>query len=261
MRASAGRERRARPVRPRRPGADARLRRRPRLNRPSRAGRPMSACCPARNCRPTAAALNNLAGRAWCVTAQLGQIGALADAYIADLSSKNWLAAGGDENRVVLHQASRGRRLRRDADGRLLRHHQDRRRRTARLSGLRHHSRRRVRRAIGRARPPLEPRRNDHSPYRCALSGAEGRGPCGLHSLCDGGRSVARGGAGDPEGPARSGRRHHRTGLSVFSDPMAEGPPIQKAAIRGLAAGFGLRSTMDLAQANSARATTPRPSC
>lgn len=45
--------------------------------------------------------LNNLAGRAWCVTAQLGQIGALADAYIADLSSKNWLAVGGDENRVV----------------------------------------------------------------------------------------------------------------------------------------------------------------
>ena len=46
-------------------------------------------------------ALNNLAGRAWCVTAQLGQIGALADAYIADLETKGWLAAGGDENRVV----------------------------------------------------------------------------------------------------------------------------------------------------------------
>ena len=45
--------------------------------------------------------LNNLAGRAWCVTAPLGQIGALADAYIADLASKTWLAAGGDENRVV----------------------------------------------------------------------------------------------------------------------------------------------------------------
>ena len=28
-----------------------------------------------------------------------------------------------------------------------------------------------------------------------------------------------------------------------FSDPMAEGPPIQRAAIRGMAAGFGLRST------------------
>lgn len=46
--------------------------------------------------------LNNLAGRAYCVTAQLGQIGALADAYIADLETKGWLAAGGDENRVVL---------------------------------------------------------------------------------------------------------------------------------------------------------------
>jgi tryptophan synthase alpha chain len=33
-----------------------------------------------------------------------------------------------------------------------------------------------------------------------------------------------------------------------FSDPMAEGPPIQKAALRGLKAGFGLRSTMDLAR-------------
>ena len=45
--------------------------------------------------------LNNLAGRAWCVTAPLGQVGALADAYIADLATKGWLAAGGDENRVV----------------------------------------------------------------------------------------------------------------------------------------------------------------
>jgi hypothetical protein len=46
--------------------------------------------------------LNNMAGRAWCVTAPLGQVGALADAYIADLATKGWLAAGGDENRVVL---------------------------------------------------------------------------------------------------------------------------------------------------------------
>lgn len=50
---------------------------------------------------PDCGALNNLTGRAWCVTAQLGQIGALADGYIADLASKGWLAAGGDENRVV----------------------------------------------------------------------------------------------------------------------------------------------------------------
>lgn len=50
---------------------------------------------------PDCGGLNNLAGRAWCVTAPLGQVGALADAYIADLATKNWLAAGGDENRVV----------------------------------------------------------------------------------------------------------------------------------------------------------------
>jgi hypothetical protein len=46
--------------------------------------------------------LNNLAGRAWCVTAPLGQVGALAEAYIANLETQGWLAAGGDENRVVL---------------------------------------------------------------------------------------------------------------------------------------------------------------
>lgn len=50
---------------------------------------------------PDCGGLNNLAGRAWCVTAPLGQVGALAEAYIADLETKGWLAAGGDENRVV----------------------------------------------------------------------------------------------------------------------------------------------------------------
>ena len=34
-----------------------------------------------------------------------------------------------------------------------------------------------------------------------------------------------------------------------FSDPMAEGPPIQKAALRGLKAGFGLGATLELARA------------
>ena len=32
----------------------------------------------------------------------------------------------------------------------------------------------------------------------------------------------------------------------AFSDPMAEGPPIQRAALRGLKAGMTLRSTLDL---------------
>jgi hypothetical protein len=45
--------------------------------------------------------LNNLAGRAFCITAPLGQIGALADAYIADFGTRGWLPAGGDDNRVV----------------------------------------------------------------------------------------------------------------------------------------------------------------
>ena len=57
---------------------------------------------------PDCGGLNNLAGRAWCVTAPLGQVGALADAYIADLATKNWLAAGGDENRVVLIKRREG---------------------------------------------------------------------------------------------------------------------------------------------------------
>ncbi|NBB52394.1 tryptophan synthase subunit alpha [Rhizobium sp. CRIBSB] len=34
-----------------------------------------------------------------------------------------------------------------------------------------------------------------------------------------------------------------------FSDPMAEGPPIQRAALRGLKAGLTLRGTLDLATA------------
>lgn len=38
---------------------------------------------------------------AFCVTAQLDQIGALADAYTAHLSTLNWLAADGDDNRVI----------------------------------------------------------------------------------------------------------------------------------------------------------------
>ena len=43
-----------------------------------------------------------------------------------------------------------------------------------------------------------------------------------------------------------------------FSDPMAEGPPIQRAALRGMAAGLTLRGTMDLAKAfREADADTP----
>ena len=66
------------------------------------------ALLPGAQLSPDCGGLNNLTGRAWCVTAPLGQVGALADAFIADLATKGWLAAGGDENRVVLIKRREG---------------------------------------------------------------------------------------------------------------------------------------------------------
>ncbi len=45
--------------------------------------------------------LYDLAGKAFCVTAPLASIGALAEAYIAHFETQGWIAAGGDDNRVV----------------------------------------------------------------------------------------------------------------------------------------------------------------
>lgn len=50
---------------------------------------------------PDCGNLYGLAGKAFCVSAPLSGIGALAEAYVADLQTKGWLPAGGDENRVV----------------------------------------------------------------------------------------------------------------------------------------------------------------
>lgn len=50
---------------------------------------------------PDCGNLYGLAGRAFCVSAPLAGIGALADAYVADLQSKGWIPAGGEDNRVV----------------------------------------------------------------------------------------------------------------------------------------------------------------
>jgi hypothetical protein len=50
---------------------------------------------------PDCGNLYNLAGRAFCVSAPLAGISALAEAYVADLQTKGWIPAGGDENRVV----------------------------------------------------------------------------------------------------------------------------------------------------------------
>ena len=50
---------------------------------------------------PDCGNLYGLAGRAFCVSAPLAGIGALAETYIADLESKGWIPAGGEDNRVV----------------------------------------------------------------------------------------------------------------------------------------------------------------
>lgn len=45
--------------------------------------------------------LYGMAGRAFCVTAPLAAIGGIADAYIAHFEGQGWIAAAGDDNRVV----------------------------------------------------------------------------------------------------------------------------------------------------------------
>jgi len=52
--------------------------------------------------------LYGLAGQAFCVSAPLAGIGALADAYVADLEAKGWIPADGNENRVVFIRRREG---------------------------------------------------------------------------------------------------------------------------------------------------------
>lgn len=57
---------------------------------------------------PDCGNLYQLAGRAYCLTAPLASIGALADAYTAHFASQGWLAAAGEENRVVFVKRREG---------------------------------------------------------------------------------------------------------------------------------------------------------
>ena len=57
---------------------------------------------------PDCGNLYGLAGKAFCVSAPLAGISALADAYIAELEARGWLAAGGDNNRVVFVKRREG---------------------------------------------------------------------------------------------------------------------------------------------------------
>lgn len=50
---------------------------------------------------PDCGDLHGLNGRAFCVTAPLAGVGALAEAYIAHFEAQGWLVADGDDNRVV----------------------------------------------------------------------------------------------------------------------------------------------------------------
>lgn len=49
-----------------------------------------------------------LRAAAYCVTARMDQTGALAEAYLAHLSEQGWIAADGDDNRVVLIKRREG---------------------------------------------------------------------------------------------------------------------------------------------------------
>jgi hypothetical protein len=57
---------------------------------------------------PDCGDLYGLAGRAFCVSATLAAIGALADAYIDTLEANGWIAADGDDNRVVFVRRREG---------------------------------------------------------------------------------------------------------------------------------------------------------
>lgn len=51
---------------------------------------------------PDCGNLHGMAGRAFCITAPIGSVGALADEYLRHFEGQGWLAAGGDDNRVIL---------------------------------------------------------------------------------------------------------------------------------------------------------------
>lgn len=57
---------------------------------------------------PECGNLYGLSGRAFCVTAPLASVGALAEAYIAHFEARGWQPAGGDNNRVVLVKPLQG---------------------------------------------------------------------------------------------------------------------------------------------------------
>ena len=62
---------------------------------------PDATVLPGATLAPDCGNLYGLAGRAFCVSAPLAGIGALAETYIAALQTRGWIPAGGEDNRVV----------------------------------------------------------------------------------------------------------------------------------------------------------------
>jgi hypothetical protein len=71
---------------------------------------------------PDCGGLYGLAGRAFCVSAPLAGISALAEAYVADLQTRGWIAGRRRRQPRGVRASARRRRLRRAADAGLLRH-------------------------------------------------------------------------------------------------------------------------------------------
>ena len=70
---------------------------------------PESLVLPGATLAPDCGNRADIKDRALCVSAPLAGIGALAEAYIADFQAKGWIAAGGDENRVIfVHRLADG---------------------------------------------------------------------------------------------------------------------------------------------------------
>lgn len=63
---------------------------------------PGNGVLPGATAAPDCGTMPQLAARAFCVTAPLASIGGLAEAYIARFESQGWLAAAGDDNRIVM---------------------------------------------------------------------------------------------------------------------------------------------------------------
>ena len=57
---------------------------------------------------PDCGNLYGMNGKAFCVAILMPNVGTVAEAYITDLEGKGWLAAGGDENRVVFVKRREG---------------------------------------------------------------------------------------------------------------------------------------------------------